>query len=51
MTSITEILRFVHKYILMGSNSYFKVNNTSAKNFGLDFQTKSWLTLKRKKKL
>ena len=31
MTSITEILRFVHKY--------FKLNNTSAKNFGLDFQT------------
>ena len=30
-TSITEILRFVHKY--------FKLNNTSAKNFGLDFQT------------
>ena len=32
----------------MGSNSYFKLNNTSAKNFGLNFQTKPWLTLKKK---
>ena len=34
----------------MGSNSYFKLNNTSAKNFGPNFQTKSWLRLKKKKK-
>jgi len=34
----------------MGSNSYIKLNNTSAKNFGLNFQTKPWLTLKKKKK-
>ena len=34
----------------MSSNSYFKLNNTSAKKFGLNFPTKSWLTLKKKKK-
>ena len=34
----------------MSSNSYFKLNNTSAKNFGLNFQNKSWLTLKKKTK-
>ena len=35
----------------MSWNSYFKLNNTSAKNFGLNFPTKSWLTLKKKKKI
>ena len=34
----------------MSSNSYFKLNNTSAKNYGLNFQTQSWLALKKKKK-
>ena len=30
----------------MSSNSYFKLNNTSAKNFGLNFQT----SIKKEKK-
>ena len=34
----------------MSKNSSFKLVNTNAKTFGFNFQTKSWSSLKKKKK-